>query len=118
MKSHLQTTCNQLGKPKHGTEICLILLKELLRYYVKHGSCMYVKHGSCMYVKHGSCMYVKHGSCMYVKHGSCMYVAYIDASNVFDRVNHTKLLSKLLKLGVPKVCLHPFLPSGLPISSW
>ena len=29
-----------------------------------------------------------------------MYVAFLYASNAFDRVNHTKLVSKLLKLGV------------------
>ena len=38
----------------------------------------------------------------YIKHGSCMYVAFLDASKAFDRVYHTKLFSKLLKLGVPK----------------
>ena len=37
-----------------------------------------------------------------MSHGSCMYVAFLDASKAFDRVNHTKLFSKLLKLGVPK----------------
>ena len=43
MQSHLQTTCNQFGfKPKHRTEMCVFVLKELLRYHIKHGSCMYV----------------------------------------------------------------------------
>lgn len=67
----LSTTCNQFGfKPKHGTDICVFILKELLRYYTEHGS--------------------------------CMYVAYLDASKAFDRVNHTKLFAKLLKIGAPK----------------
>ena len=29
-----------------------------------------------------------------------MYVAFLDASNAFYRVNHTKLFAMLLKLGV------------------
>ena len=35
-----------------------------------------------------------------IKHGPYLYVAFMDASKVFDRVNHTKLFSKLLELGV------------------
>ena len=71
MDGYLQSTFNQFGfKRKHGTEMCVFVLKELIRYYINHGS--------------------------------CMYVAFLDASKVFDRVNHTKLFAKLLKLGVPK----------------
>ena len=44
------------------------------------------------------CVFVRY----YVKDESCMYAAYLHASKVFDRMNHTKLLSKLFKLGVPK----------------
>ena len=65
----IHTTFNQFGfKPKHGTEMCVFVLKELIRYYIKHGS--------------------------------CVYVDLLDASKAFDRVNHTKLFSKLLELGV------------------
>ena len=71
LEDYLQSTHNQFGaKQKHGTEMCVFVLKELIRYYIKHGS--------------------------------CMYVPFLDASKVFDRVKHTKLFSKLLKLGVPK----------------
>ena len=43
MQNWLLTTPNQFGfKPKHGTEMCVFVLKELIRYYVDHGSCMYV----------------------------------------------------------------------------
>ena len=59
MDDYLQSTNNQFG-----TEMCVFVLKELIRYYIKHGS--------------------------------CMYVAFLDASNAFDRVNHTELFSKLL----------------------
>ena len=45
MQSHLRTTCNQfVFKPKHGTEMCVFVLKKLLLYYVKHGSCTYVAY--------------------------------------------------------------------------
>ena len=30
-------------KRKHGT-VCVFTLKELIRYYIKHGSCMYVAY--------------------------------------------------------------------------
>ena len=43
LSKYLVTACNQFGfKAKHGTEICVFILKELLRYYVAHGSCMHV----------------------------------------------------------------------------
>ena len=29
---------------KHGTDMCVFTLKELIRYYIKHGSCMYVAY--------------------------------------------------------------------------
>ena len=42
---YLETTCNQFGfKPKHGTEMCVFVLKELISYYVKHGSGMFVAY--------------------------------------------------------------------------
>ena len=31
-----------------------------------------------------------------------MYVAILDASKAFETVNHTKLCSKLIQLGIPK----------------
>ena len=69
MDGYLQSTFNQFGfKRKHGTEMCVFVLKVLLIYYIKHRCCMY------------------------------MYVAFLDASKAFDRVNDTKLFSKLLKL--------------------
>ena len=40
MEGYLQSTSNQFGfKRKHGTEMCVFVLKELIRYYIKHGSC-------------------------------------------------------------------------------
>ena len=45
LQNWLSTTCNQFGfKSKHGTEMCVFILKELIRYYIKHGSCMYVTY--------------------------------------------------------------------------
>ena len=29
---------------KHGTDVCVFTLKQLIRYYIKHGSCMYVAY--------------------------------------------------------------------------
>ena len=43
MEICLQTTFNQFGfKPKHVTKMCVFVLKELIKYYIKHGSCMCV----------------------------------------------------------------------------
>ena len=43
LQNWLLTTCNQFGfKSKLGTEMCVFTLKEHIRYYVQHGSCMYV----------------------------------------------------------------------------
>ena len=43
MESCLTTTNNQFGfKSKHGTEMCVFVLKELIRYYTNHGSLMFV----------------------------------------------------------------------------
>ena len=45
MLGWLLTTSNQFGfKRKHGTDMCVFTLKELIRYYIKHGSCMYVAY--------------------------------------------------------------------------
>ena len=45
MQGWLSTTSNLFGfKHKHGTDICVFTLKELIRYYIKHGSCMYVAY--------------------------------------------------------------------------
>ena len=38
-------TSNQVGfKRKHGTDMCVFTLKELIRYYIKHGSRMCVAY--------------------------------------------------------------------------
>ena len=45
LQNWLSTTCSQFGfKAKHGTEMCVFILKELIRYYIEHGSCMYVTY--------------------------------------------------------------------------
>ena len=53
---------------------------------------------------------------IYIKQSSFMYVAFLDASNAFDRVNHTKLFSKLLKLGVPMWIIKVLCLSGIATS--
>ena len=45
LQNWLSTTSSQFGfKAKHGTEMCVFILKELIRYYIEHGSCMYVTY--------------------------------------------------------------------------
>ena len=46
LQNWFSTTCSQFGfKAKHGTEMCVFILKELIRYYIiEHGSCMYVTY--------------------------------------------------------------------------
>ena len=45
LQNWLSTTCSQFGfKAKHSTEMCVFILKELIRYYIEHGSCMYVTY--------------------------------------------------------------------------
>ena len=43
LNGHLHNTPNQFGfKSEHGTELCAFAFKELLRYYVEHGSAMHI----------------------------------------------------------------------------
>ena len=45
LQNWLSTTCSQFGvKAKHVTEICVFILKELIRYYkiIEHGSFTYL----------------------------------------------------------------------------
>ena len=45
LQNWLSTTCSQFGfEAKHGTEMCVFILKELIRYYIEHGFCMYVTY--------------------------------------------------------------------------
>ena len=46
ISTFLQSSYNQFGfKPKRGTELYVFALKELLRFYKKHGSAMHVAFG-------------------------------------------------------------------------
>ena len=41
INTFLQSSSNQFGfKPKHGTKLCVFAFKELLRFFIKHGSAM------------------------------------------------------------------------------
>ena len=43
MEDYLQATHNQFEfKQKHGTEMYVFVLKELILIFIKHGFCMYV----------------------------------------------------------------------------
>jgi len=43
MEHFLSSTYNQFGfKPHHSTELCVFVLKEIIRYYIQHGSTMFV----------------------------------------------------------------------------
>ena len=42
----------------------------------------------------------------YNKHGSPVYAAFLNASKAFDGVNHSLLIHKIIKLGVPMCFVH------------
>ena len=43
MEKHLYTECNQFGfKTKHGTDMCVFTLKQVIEYYMLQGSPVYV----------------------------------------------------------------------------
>ena len=69
---YLTTSDNQFGfKSKHSTDQCLFAFKEVVRYYIRHGSPVF----------------------------ACYLDA--NASKAFDRVNHWTLFNKLVKREVP-----------------